>query len=244
MGKGGKVVHETRRWDDTHGVTASMRSKEFEQEYRYFADPDLTPLRFDSDWVEQQRQALPELPDQKKQRFVDEFGLSETDAEIVTDSRPMAVFFEEAAKASGDAKAVSNWMMGDLFRLMNAGNIDIEQSKLTPSHLSEMLGLLSKGTISGKIAKTVFEEMFNTGKRAEEIVGKMGLTQIADESALLPIVDQVLDENAQIVQDVLDGKDKSFGFLVGQAMKLTRGRANPQLINRLLRERLEARKSG
>jgi aspartyl-tRNA(Asn)/glutamyl-tRNA(Gln) amidotransferase subunit B len=240
--KGGKVVHETRRWDDTRGVTASMRSKEFEQEYRYFADPDLTPLRFDPDWVEQQRQALPELPDQKKQRFVEEFGLSDTDAEILTDSRPLAEYFEQAVKASGDAKAVSNWMMGDLFRLMNAAGVDIEQSKLTPSHLAEMLALISKGTISGKIAKTVFEEMFSAGKQPGEIVKEMGLTQIADEDSLLPIVDQVLDENAKIVQDVLDGKDKSFGFLVGQAMKLTQGRANPQLINRLLRDRLESRR--
>lgn len=240
--KGGRVVHETRRWDDIRGVTASMRSKEFEQEYRYFADPDLTPVHFDPEWVEQQRAALPELPDQKKQRFVDEFGLSETDAEILTDTRVLAEWFEEAAKASGDARSVSNWMITDLFRLMNAAGIGIEQSKVTPSHLAEMLGLISKGTISGKIAKTVFEEMFNTGTRAGEIVSKMGLTQIADEDSLLPIVDQVLNENAKIVQDVLEGKDKSFGFLVGQAMKLTQGRANPQLINKLLRERLETKR--
>lgn len=239
--KGGRIVHETRRWDDARGVTASMRSKEFEQEYRYFPEPDLTPLRFDPDWVEEQRRALPELPDQKKKRFVEELGLPEYDSEVLTGSRAMAEFFEESVRLSGDAKAVSNWMMGDFLRLLNASGIEVEQSKLAPSHLAEMLKLMAEGVISGKIAKTVFEEMFNTRKRASEVVKEMGLTQITDESSLLPIIDRVLDENPKIVQDLLDGKDKSFGFLVGQTMRYTEGRANPQLVNRLLRERLAAR---
>ncbi|MDO8586429.1 MAG: Asp-tRNA(Asn)/Glu-tRNA(Gln) amidotransferase subunit GatB [Armatimonadota bacterium] len=240
--KGGKIVHETRRWDDVRGATASMRSKEFEQEYRYFPEPDLTPLRFDAQWVEEQRKALPELPDQRKRRFIEELGIPEYDAEILTDSRPMAEFFEEAVKLSADAKSVSNWMMGDLLRLLNATGTEMEQSKLTPSHLTEMLNLIGKGTISGKIAKTVFEEMFGTGRRASEIVEKLGLTQITDESELIPIINQVLDENPRIVQDVLGGKDKSLAFLVGQTMRYTKGRANPPLVNRLLRERLESRR--
>ena len=239
--QGGKIVQETRRWDDARGVTAPMRSKEFEQEYRYFPEPDLTPLRFDPEWIEGQREALPELPDQKKRRFVEEFDLPEYDAEILTDSRPMAEFFEETVKLSGDGKAVSNWMMGEFLRLLNATGTEVEQSKLTPPHLTEMLRLVSEGVISVRIAKTVFEEMFNTGKRAADIVRNMGLTQIADESQLLPTVEQVLDENPKVVQDVLDGKDKSFAFLVGQVMRYTKGRANPQLVNQLLRDRLQAR---
>jgi len=238
--EGGKIVQDTRRWDDVHGVTASMRSKEFEQEYRYFPDPDLVPMRFAKEFIEEQRAALPELPEAKKERFIREYGLPPYDAEILTNTRAFADFYEEAVKAFNEPKTVSNWMMGDFSRLLNAAGIDIAESKVKPAALAGMLKMVSEGTISGKIAKSVFQEMFETGKSPEEIVRAKGLTQITSEAEIYPIVDQVIAENPGIVRDFLGGKEKSFGFLVGQVMRYTQGRANPEVVNRLLRERLAA----
>ncbi len=236
--EGGKVVHETRRWDDTRGVTATMRGKEFEQEYRYFPEPDLVPMEFSREFVEEQRAPLPELPEDKKRRFVEELGLPAYDAEILTNTREFAEFFEETLKAFPEPKTVSNWMMGDFSRLLNAAGIEIAESKVRPADLAGLLRMISDGTISGKIAKSVFEEMFETGASPEEIVKKKGLTQITSEAELYPAIDQVISENPKIVEDFLGGKEKSFGFLVGQVMRYTKGRANPQAVNRLLRERL------
>ena len=238
--EGGKIVQDTRRWDDVRGVTASMRSKEFEQEYRYFPDPDLVPMRFAKEFIEEQRAALPELPEAKKERFIREYGLPPYDAEILTNTRAFADFYEEAVKAFNEPKTVSNWMMGDFSRLLNAAGIDIAESKVKPAALAGMLKMVSEGTISGKIAKSVFQEMFETGKSPEEIVRAKGLTQITSEAEIYPIVDQVIAENPGIVRDFLGGKEKSFGFLVGQVMRYTQGRANPEVVNRLLRERLAA----
>jgi aspartyl-tRNA(Asn)/glutamyl-tRNA(Gln) amidotransferase subunit B len=238
LNEGGRIVQETRRWDDERGITTTMRVKEFEQEYRYFPDPDLVPMHFSEEFIEEQRRALPELPDAKKQRFIQEYGLSAYEAERLTESRAFAEYFEEAAKLCGDPKSVSNWMLGDLSRLLNANNIEINESKVKPAHLAQMLKLIDQGTISGKIAKAIFEEMFATGRTPEDIVKAKGMTQITSEAELYPVVDQVLSENSDAVEKFLAGDAKVLGFLVGQVMKYTQGRANPQAVNKLLRERL------
>ncbi|MHB0912165.1 MAG: Asp-tRNA(Asn)/Glu-tRNA(Gln) amidotransferase subunit GatB [Armatimonadota bacterium] len=235
---GGKVIQETRRWDDARGVTVLMRVKEVEQEYRYLPDPDLVPLRFAKEYIEAQRAALPELPEAKLERFVAEYGIPAYDAESLTNTRAFADFYEATVKQGADPKAVSNWMMGDFTRLLNAAGIDIAESKVTPETLAEMLKLIDEGTISGKIAKSVFEEIFETGKAPREIVKEKGMVQITNEAELYPVVDQVIAENPGIVADFLGGKEKSFGFLVGQVMRYTGGRANPQAVNKLLKERL------
>ena len=238
LNDGGKVIQQTRRWDDVRGITSTMRTKEIEQEYRYFPDPDLVPMRFSREFVEDERAALPELPDQKKTRFISDLGLSAYDAEVLTDSRAFAEFFEETVKLFNEPKTVSNWMMGDFSKLLNAGGIEVFDSKVKPAGLAKMLKLISEGAISGKIAKGVFEEMFQTGKSPDQIVKSRGITQITDEVEIYPVIDQVLSENADAVKKILAGDAKPIGFLVGQIMKYTQGRANPEVVNRLLRERL------
>lgn len=238
LNEGGRIVQETRRWDDERGITSTMRVKEFEQEYRYFPDPDLVPMCFSEAFIEEQRRALPELPDAKKTRFMSEYGLSAYEAERLTETRAFAEYFENAAKISRDPKSVSNWMLGDLSRLLNATDTDISDCKISPVDLALLLNLIEQGTISGKIAKAVFEEMFATGRSAEEIVKSKGMTQITSEAELYPVVDQVLSENEDAVSKFLAGDGKVLGFLVGQVMKYTQGRANPQAVNKILRDRL------
>lgn len=235
---GGKVVQETRRWDENKGVTYSMRSKEEAHDYRYFPDPDLVPVIVDPAWVLEIQQNLPEMPDARCKRYVNELGLPAYDAGVVTASKALADFFEVTVDDYHDVKAVSNWIMGDILKHLNAEGIEIHQTKLTPAHLVELLKLQDDGTISGKIAKTVFEEMFATGKTPSEIVKEQGLVQISDEGAISIIVDQVIAENPKSVEDFRSGKEKAIGFLVGQVMKLSKGKANPELANRLLREKL------
>lgn len=236
--EGGKIVHETRRWDDVRGITSSMRSKELEQEYRYFPEPDLLPMVFDAQWIEQQRELLPELPQERKARFMEQHGLPAYDAEILTDSKALAEFFDACASDYKDAKVCSNWLMGDFLRLLNQEGIEADEAKLTPSHFIEMLKLMDEGTISGKIAKTVFEEMFRTGKRAAEIVEEKGLVQITDESAIEAAVDEVLAAYPNEVERYKSGQQQLIGFFVGQVMKATKGKANPQAANKILREKL------
>ncbi len=236
--EGGRVVQETRTWDEGKGITLSMRSKEEAHDYRYFPDPDLVPMIIDPAWVDEIRQSLPELPDQRKDRYVREMGLPPYDAGVITATKEMADYFEECLNHYPNAKVAGNWIMGDLSRLLNAGNLDISQCKISPGQLAGMLNLMDKGTISGKIAKTVFEEMFATGKDPEQIVKEKGLTQISDEGAVASVVDQVIADNPKVVEDYRAGKDKAMGFLVGQVMKATRGKANPELVNRLLKEKL------
>ena len=216
-----------------------MRTKEVEQEYRYFPDPDLVPMTFTDTFIQEQRKALPELPEAKKDRFVKQYELPSYDAEILANTKAFADFFEETVKQFTEPKTVSNWMMGDFTRLLNAAGIEITESKIKPSDLTDMLKLISEGTISGKIAKSVFEEMFETGKTPQEIVKAKGMTQITETTELYPVIDKVISENPSIIQDVLGGKEKSFGFLVGQVMRLTQGRANPQVVNELLLERIK-----
>jgi aspartyl-tRNA(Asn)/glutamyl-tRNA(Gln) amidotransferase subunit B len=190
--EGGKVIQETRLWDSAKGITESMRSKEEAHDYRYFPEPDLVPHIADRSWVEEIKAALPELPDARRDRFVKEYGIPEYDADLLTSEKAVAEWFEDAIRAGGQPKAVSNWMMGDLMRLLNEENKFIEECPLKPSQLTEMLKLINKGTISGKIAKTVFEEMYRSGKNAEEIVREKGLVQISDESAIEKLVDEVI----------------------------------------------------
>ncbi|OAT85432.1 Asp-tRNA(Asn)/Glu-tRNA(Gln) amidotransferase subunit GatB [Desulfotomaculum copahuensis] len=237
---GGRIVQETRTWDEARGETRSMRSKEEAHDYRYFPEPDLVPLVIDRQWVEEIRATLPELPDQRRQRYMRLYDLPSYDAAVLTSSLEMAEYYEACVAMYPNAKAVSNWMMGDLSRLLNAANMDITACRVRPDNLTGMLKLIDQGTISGKIAKTVFEEMFNTGKDAAQVVKEKGLVQISDAGAITAVIDQVLAGNPKVVEDYRAGKDKALGFLVGQVMKTTRGKANPELVNKLLREKLQA----
>jgi aspartyl-tRNA(Asn)/glutamyl-tRNA(Gln) amidotransferase subunit B len=235
---GGKVVQETRLWNAEKGITESMRSKEEAHDYRYFPEPDLVPIKADRSWVEQIRASLPELPDARKKRFVSDFGLPEYDADLLTSEKPVAQWFEEAVRAGGQPKAVSNWMMGDLMRLLNEDNRSIDECPLTPERLAGMLTLVDKGTISGKIAKTVFEEMYRTGKDAGTIVKEKGLVQISDSSEIEKLVDEVIAKHPGEVERFKGGDEKLLGFLVGQVMKASKGKANPKMLNELLKKKL------
>ncbi|WP_281889640.1 Asp-tRNA(Asn)/Glu-tRNA(Gln) amidotransferase subunit GatB [Paenibacillus sp. YYML68] len=234
----GKVVQETRRWDESQGKTLSMRSKEQAHDYRYFPDPDLVSALIDEEWKERVRATIPELPDARKTRYVEQFGLPSYDAEVITASMKLADFFEESLKYTSDAKAVANWIMGDLLGYLNAGNLELSDVKVTGQGLGEMIGLIEKGTISTKIAKTVFKSMLETGKAPQTIVEEQGLVQISDEGAIAAVVDKIVEANPQSVADFKAGKDKAVGFLVGQIMKETKGKANPGLVNKLILERL------
>ena len=235
---GGKVVRETRRYDEVADKTISIRSKEAAEDYRYFPEPDLVPLVITEEIREAVRGRLPELPDQRKVRFVQEHGLPPYDAGVLTASRRLADFYESCVKKHGNPKVVSNWVMGELMRYVNVSGNELEDVPLTPDMLASMLKMVDDGTISGKIAKSIFDEMCRTGKSPEEIVKEKGLTQISDSSALAAVVDGVLATNPSVVADFKSGKEKALTFLVGQVMKQTKGRANPGLVNQLLREKL------
>ncbi|MHB1418517.1 MAG: Asp-tRNA(Asn)/Glu-tRNA(Gln) amidotransferase subunit GatB [Bacillota bacterium] len=235
---GGRVIQETRSWDEAQGVTVSLRSKEEAQDYRYLPEPDLVPIIIDRDWVERVRATLPELPEARKERLVETYGLPAYDAQVITASKALADFFDQCAKLYNDAKTISNWIMGELLRLLNAHNIEIGECPIRPEGLAKLLTLVDRGTVSGKMAKTVFEEMFGTGKDPEEIVQEQGLIQISDESALGAIIDKILAENPKSIEDYRNGKDKAVGFLVGQVMKETKGKANPGMVNQMLKDRM------
>ena len=236
---GEKVVQETRLWDVDQGVTVSMRGKEEAHDYRYFPDPDLVPLRIDETWIEEIRKSLPELPDEKKERFVRNYGIPEYDAEILTSAKAMAYYYEECVRLFPEPKTVSNWMMGDLLRELKRDEKEIDQSLLTPSHLAEMLLMIKEGTISGKIAKDVLEEMYRTGERPTKIVQDKGWTQILDTEEIERAIERAMKANPKQVEDYQKGKEKLFGFFVGEVMKETKGKANPKLVNELLKEKLK-----
>jgi len=236
---GGSIVHETRRWDDVNEETATMRGKELEQEYRYFPEPDLLPFTFDEGQLVSIRTSIPEMPLERKRRFVQQ-GLSEADAATLTAEKATADWFEEACTAYGDPKVVANWMLSELLRLLNQSGASLASCGVRPDGLAELLRLVDEGTISGKIAKSVFEEMFTSGKSAAAIVEDSGQTQISDEAVLAEAVRKVIAANERVANDVRAGKDKSIGFLVGQVMKETGGRANPQMVNALLQQELGA----
>jgi len=235
---GGSVVQETRSWDEARSVTLSLRSKEEAHDYRYFPEPDLVPMVISADWVDEIRSTLPELPDERKTRFVSQYGLPAYDAMVLTTAKEMADFYEQCVQQFNNPKVVSNWMMGDFSRLMNANNMEISEVRIQPDQLAKMLRLLEEGTISGKIAKTVFEDMFKTGKDPDIIVKEKGLVQISDEGAIESIIDGVLADNPKSVEDFRAGKTQALGFLVGQVMKATRGKANPGMVNKMLKEKL------
>jgi len=234
LDSGGEVVQETRRYDDESGKTFPMRGKEESHDYRYFPDPDLVRLHIDDEWKARVRASIPELPDSRKARYVKDYGLPSYDAEVITASKQLADFFEDSLNYTKDAKAVANWIMGDLLGYLNANNLEFSQVKVTGRGLGEMIGLIEKGTISGKIAKTVFREMLETGKSPQSIVEEKGLVQINDEGAIKAVVEKVVANNPQSVADFKAGKEKAIGFLVGQVMKETKGKANPGLVNKLI----------
>ncbi len=236
--EGGEIVQETRLWDSTKGITESMRTKEEAHDYRYFPEPDLVPIVADRSWIEEIRASLPELPDAKRQRFVSEFGLPEYDADLLTTEKPVAEWFEEAVHSGGQPKAISNWMMGDLMKLLNEGNKSIDECPMKPMQLAKMLKLIGSGTISGKIAKTVFEEMYKTGEDPDVIVKEKGLLQISDESAIEKAIDDVIATYPKEVERFKAGEEKLLGFFVGQVMKATKGKANPQMLNEMLKKKL------
>lgn len=237
---GEEIVQETRLWDAARNVTLSMRGKEEAHDYRYFPDPDLVPIVVAPEWIETLRSEIPELPDAKRERFIGDYGLPPYDAQVLTSSKALANYFEAALRTFPQPKIVSNWIMSELLRLLNRDNRDIEACPVAPENLAELLHLIDGGTVSGKIAKTVFEEMYATGKRARGVVEEKGLVQVKDEGAIEAVVEAVLAENPTEVALYRGGKDKLLGFFVGQIMKKTRGKANPKLVNEILLKKLSS----
>ena len=236
---GGKIIQETRTWNPEKGITQSMRSKEDAHDYRYMPEPDLPPIITTDEEIKNFKNSLPELPDARRERLIKNFGLSDYDAGIITSSRAMAEYFDEAVKIGADAKLVANWIMSDLSKNLNAENLTIENSPVDAKRLAEMILLIQKGTISGKIAKTVFVEMWKSKDSPEKIVSDKGLVQITDTGEIEKIVDEVIEKNPKIVEEYRGGKKKAIGALVGQIMKLTKGKANPQMVNQLLAKKLD-----
>ncbi len=233
---GGKIVQETRLWDADKNMTFSMRSKEEAHDYRYFPEPDLVPVVLTDADIDEVRTKLPELPAARMERFVDAYGISDYDAEVLTGDKALAEYYEECTKLCKDYKMISNWIQSELLREMNDRKISIKESVVDPKKLTDMLNLIQNGTISGKIAKKVFAEMFETGEEANVIIKEKGLVQISNPDELQNIIQGVIEANPQIVEDYKGGKEKSFMFLVGQVMKATRGKANPQLVHQMLKE--------
>jgi len=235
---GGRIIQETRLWDSVRNVTESMRGKEEAHDYRYFPEPDLVPMTVDQTWIHDIQSSLPELPDKRKERFVSAFGIPEQDADLMISEKSVADWFEEAVNLGGQPKDVSNWIKGDLMKLLNEEGKTFDECLFRPSGLVGMLKLIDNGTISGKIAKTVFEEIFRTGKDAEVIVREKGLVQITDTGAIEKAVDDIIAANPQEVDRYKAGEEKLIGFLVGQVMKTTKGKANPPMVNELLKRKL------
>ena len=236
---GEDVVQETRLWDVDQGITASMRSKEEAHDYRYFPDPDLVPLKTEEDWIEEIRKGLPELPSEKRERFTKQYRIPEYDAMILTSTKPLSVYYEESVRLFPEPKTVSNWIMGDLLRELKRAEREIDQCPVTPAHLAEMLKMIKDGTISGKIAKDVFGEMYQTGEKPSKIVQEKGWIQILDKGEIEGAIENAIQANPKLVEEYRKGKEKLFGFFVGEVMKETKGKANPKLVNELLKEKLK-----
>jgi aspartyl-tRNA(Asn)/glutamyl-tRNA(Gln) amidotransferase subunit B len=238
LDEGGRIIQETRLFDPNTGTTRSMRGKEEAHDYRYFPDPDLVPVIIDEAWINEVRASLPELPEAKRTRFVAELGLPEYDAEVLAASRELAHYFEDTLALFPQAKTVSNWVMGEVTRALNDDGKNITESPVTPALLADLLKLIENGTISGKIAKTVFDEMYKTGKEPAAIVAEKGLVQVSDTGAIEAIIDEVLAKEAGQLAEYRSGKDKLFGFFVGQVMRASKGKANPALVNEILLKKL------
>jgi aspartyl-tRNA(Asn)/glutamyl-tRNA(Gln) amidotransferase subunit B len=238
LNEGGTVRQETRLWNLERGETVVMRSKEEAHDYRYFPDPDLVPLQLEKEWIEGIRATLPELPDAKVARFVRDYGLPEYDAVVLTASRGLAEYFERCVTLFGQPKTVSNWVMGELSRELNVAGIDAAHSPLSPERLVELLRLVEQGTISLKVAREIFPELYKSGKTAEQIVHERGLTQVSDEETISALIDHVVADHAAQVAQFRQGKQQVLGFLIGQVMKASGGKANPGKVNELLRRKL------
>lgn len=233
---GGKVVQSTRRWDDAKGESYEMRSKEEAHDYRYFPEPDLVPIVIDDEWIERIRKSIPELPDERRHRYVSEFGLPEYDAKVLTASKYISDYFEKAVACGAPAKAVSNLLMGDVMRVLREK--DITEIPFEPKYLSKAVLMYTESKISSGALKKITEELFEGEREPEEIAKEKGLLQVSDENALIPIIQKVLCENQRVTDELKAGKEKAMGFLVGQIMRASKGSANPQLVNKLIRELL------
>lgn len=239
LDKGGEVVQGTRTWDEEAGKTLALREKEEAHDYRYFPEPDLVPVIVDDDWVAEVKETIPELPTVRRERYVEELGLPEYDAEVITADREMADFFEAVLEDYDDPKTASNWMMGEVSRLLNEEDVSLAEVDFGPEDLAEILKMIDDEVISNDIAKEVFEKMYNTGKDPADIVEEEGLKQISDSSELEQIVEEVLEDNPSAVEDYQDGNENVIGYFVGQTMQATNGKANPQKVKELLKEKLE-----
>jgi aspartyl-tRNA(Asn)/glutamyl-tRNA(Gln) amidotransferase subunit B len=235
---GGRVMQETRLFDPETGETVGMRSKEHAHDYRYFPEPDLVPLRVSDAWMSRIRDAMPELPQARRARFIASYGLREYDAQVLTATRAVSEYFEKVAAIAGDPRAAANWVMGDLAGLLKQENQEIVDSPVSPEHLGNLVAMIASGKISGKLAKEIFPKMFATGDAPEAILQREGLEQISDEGALLKIIDEAIAANPKQVEQYRGGKPAVLGFLVGQVMKASRGQADPASVNRLLKEKL------
>ena len=236
---GGKIEQETLRWDDVSGKTFSMRDKEDAQDYRYFPEPDLVAIRLSEEYIENIRKNLPEMPESRRERYLKEFNLSEKDARLLTSSKYLSNMFEAAEKICGNAKAVANWLLSDVSRILNEKELEPDSIPFTAEQLAKLVELIDKGTISSAIGKKVIEELFENPKDPEEIIKEKGWIQISDEGAIKQVVEKILEANPQSVADYKAGKDRALGFLVGQAMKETKGKANPQMLNKMFLEELK-----
>ena len=236
--QGGTIVQETRLWDSNAGLTHGMRGKEEAHDYRYFPDPDLVPVLIDEEWIEKVRSELPELPEAKKARFMKDYGLSEQDAVVLIGSKELATYYEACVALFPQPKMVSNWITSELLRELNKDQREIDQCPVKPEDLANLLKLIDDGIISGKIAKNVFEEMYSTQKSPKRIIEEKGLEQVTDEGEIRSVIDTVLTAHPSQVKDYRKGKEKLLGFFVGQVMKQTRGKANPKIVNEILREKL------
>ena len=236
---GGKIEQETLRWDDVSGKTFSMRDKEDAQDYRYFPEPDLVAIRLSEEYIENIRKNLPEMPESRRERYLNDFNLSEKDARLLTSSKYLSNMFEAAEKICGNAKAVANWLLSDVSRILNEKELEPDSIPFTAEQLAKLVELIDKGTISSAIGKKVIEELFENPKDPEEIIKEKGWIQISDEGAIKQVVEKILEANPQSVVDYKAGKDRALGFLVGQAMKETKGKANPQMLNKMFLEELK-----
>ncbi|WP_028273523.1 Asp-tRNA(Asn)/Glu-tRNA(Gln) amidotransferase subunit GatB [Atopococcus tabaci] len=238
---GGRIEQETRRYDESTGETILMRTKEGSSDYRYFPEPDIPPLVISDEWLENVRQSIPEMPKERRARYVKELGIPEYDAEVLTLTKTMSDFFEATVQNGADAKQASNWLMGEVSAYLNSEKVELEDTQLTPENLAAMINLIEDGTISSKIAKKLFRELIQNGGDAKKVVEEKGWVQLSDPAKLLPLITEVLDNNQQSIEDFRNGKDRAIGFLVGQIMKQTRGQANPGVVNKLLMEEIKKR---
>ncbi|OGS44910.1 MAG: aspartyl/glutamyl-tRNA amidotransferase subunit B [Elusimicrobia bacterium RIFOXYD2_FULL_34_15] len=238
LNSGEKILQDSRLWDEKSGVTVSMRSKEQAHDYRYFPEPDLVPIEIDDSFLNEMKKNLVELPDTRKKRFIEKFGLSEYDAGVLISEKVLADYFENTLKIINEPKLISNWMTTELLGKLNTENKEITSSPISEEYLAELIKLISNGTISGKIAKTVFEQMYKEGKSASEIVKSQGLVQISDEGAIEKFIDEVIAENQKAVEEYKSGKQQAIGALVGAVMKKSKGKANPKIVNEILKKKL------